>query len=245
VSKYARQAAEFVNLYSKSRGINRFPALVETLQLLQRRPEVRGRGVRVEVPAALAQWVRSESKLGNPALQAAAAATGDAELRRALTWSEAVNRDIAAMVRGVAPFPFVRDVLERLQGNADVLVVSATPQAALIAEWEEHGLRPFVAAIGGQESGTKKEMLANAKKYSPHCVLMVGDAPGDQQAAAANDCLFFPIEPDHEEASWRRLFEEGLDRFFAGTFAGDYQKQLIEAFDRCLPQLPPWPLDPA
>src|SRR4051794_38815059 len=32
VSKYAREAAEFVNLYSKSRGINRFPALIEALE---------------------------------------------------------------------------------------------------------------------------------------------------------------------------------------------------------------------
>ena len=40
VSKYAREAAEFVNLYSKSRGINRFPALVETMEWLQKRPEV-------------------------------------------------------------------------------------------------------------------------------------------------------------------------------------------------------------
>ena len=31
VSKYAREAAEFVNLYSKSRGANRFPALAEQL----------------------------------------------------------------------------------------------------------------------------------------------------------------------------------------------------------------------
>ena len=31
VSKYVREAAEFVNLYSKSRGINRFPALIEAL----------------------------------------------------------------------------------------------------------------------------------------------------------------------------------------------------------------------
>src|SRR5438477_10312909 len=53
VSKYAREAAEFVNLYSKSRGINRFPALIETLGWLLRRPEVRQRGVRVEVPQSL------------------------------------------------------------------------------------------------------------------------------------------------------------------------------------------------
>ena len=32
ISKYAREAAEFVNLYSKSRGINRFPALVEAMK---------------------------------------------------------------------------------------------------------------------------------------------------------------------------------------------------------------------
>ena len=34
VSKYAREAAEFVNLYSKWRGINRFPALLMTFDLL-------------------------------------------------------------------------------------------------------------------------------------------------------------------------------------------------------------------
>ena len=34
VSKYAREAAEFVNLYSKSRGVNRFPGLVEQLDLV-------------------------------------------------------------------------------------------------------------------------------------------------------------------------------------------------------------------
>ena len=43
VSKYAREASEFVNLYSKFRGINRFPALTEALDLLEHRPEVRRR----------------------------------------------------------------------------------------------------------------------------------------------------------------------------------------------------------
>ena len=44
VSKFAREAAEFVNLYSTSRGINRFPALIETLEWLQKRPEVGAAG---------------------------------------------------------------------------------------------------------------------------------------------------------------------------------------------------------
>src|ERR1044071_5637304 len=47
VSKYAREAAEFVNLYSKSRGINRFPALIEALEWLRDRPEVIARKVEI------------------------------------------------------------------------------------------------------------------------------------------------------------------------------------------------------
>ena len=50
VSKFAREAAEFVNLYSKSRGINRFPALVETLEWLNKRPVVKGRGFQAVMP---------------------------------------------------------------------------------------------------------------------------------------------------------------------------------------------------
>src|SRR4030066_386047 len=53
VSKYAREAAEFVNLYSKSRGANRFPALAEQLDWLRRRPEGKARGVNVVRPKGL------------------------------------------------------------------------------------------------------------------------------------------------------------------------------------------------
>jgi len=63
ISKYAREAAEFVNLYSKSRGINRFPALVETLQWLQSRPEVKARGVQITTgqgAASILERVRRE-----------------------------------------------------------------------------------------------------------------------------------------------------------------------------------------
>ena len=78
-----------------------------------------------------------------------------------------------------------------------------------------------------------------AKKYKPEHVLMVGDAPGDQQAAQANGALFFPIMPGAEDQSWRRLYEEGIDRFFNGTFAGEYQDRLLDEFDRALPSEPP------
>src|SRR2546423_3404835 len=47
VSKYAREAVEFVNLYSQWRGTNRWPALIMALDLLRGRPEVAARGFSV------------------------------------------------------------------------------------------------------------------------------------------------------------------------------------------------------
>jgi phosphoglycolate phosphatase-like HAD superfamily hydrolase len=240
VSKYAREAAEFVNLYSKSRGINRFPALIEALEHLRDRPEVIARGVSIRIPPSLVSWVKRETKLANPALAAAVKTSGDADLGQALAWSMDVNETIEKVVHGVPPFPFVRECLEKLLPAADLFVVSATPNEALEREWQEHDLAKFVAAICGQESGTKKESLANAKKYPPGHTLMIGDAPGDYQAAVANDALFYPINPGAEDVSWRGLFEEGIDRFLAGTFAGDYQKRLLAEFDTYLPETPPW-----
>ena len=47
ISKYARAASEFVNLYSKWRGVNRFPALMVTFDLLEDWPAVQARGVEI------------------------------------------------------------------------------------------------------------------------------------------------------------------------------------------------------
>ncbi|MBN2218093.1 MAG: HAD family hydrolase [Pirellulales bacterium] len=242
ISKYAREAAEFVNLYSKSRGVNRFPALIETFQWLQKRPEVKARGVAIEIPQSLADWIHRETKLGNPALEAEVEKNHDPELELALRWSKAVNESIAGMVRGVPPFPFVRECLDKIDGEADILVVSATPQEALTREWEEHDLKKYIAAICGQEIGTKKQSLQTASQYGPNCALMIGDAPGDYRAAVANQTLFFPINPGAEEASWKRLFEEGIERFLSGTFGGAYQKELLDEFESYLPENPPWPV---
>lgn len=242
ISKYAREAAEFVNLYSKSRGINRFPALIETLEWLQKRPEVKARGVSITIPQSLRDWVATETKLGNPALEKKVAAEGGLDLAHALKWSVAVNEDIAAMVRGVPPFPMVRESLAKLASQSDIVVCSATPNEALEAEWEEHDVKKYVVAVCGQESGNKKETLTNAAKYAANHSLMIGDAPGDYSAAKANNTLFYPINPGNEEQSWQRFFDESIDKFYDGTFAGAYQKMLLDEFDRYLPEKPSFKL---
>jgi phosphoglycolate phosphatase-like HAD superfamily hydrolase len=240
-SKYAREVWDFVNLYSKTRGTNRFPALVRSLQLLAARPQVQARGVRIWETAPLEAWIERESKLGNVALKQEVA-SGNHALEPVLAWSIAVNRAIEDLVEGVPPFPLFRESLARMNQRADVIVVSQTPTEALVREWTEHGVDRQVRFIAGQELGTKTEHIrfAAGGKYAPGRMLMIGDAPGDYKAAQGNGALFYPINPGDEEASWKRLHDEALDRFFAGRYAGDYEAGLIREFDAHLPEKPSW-----
>jgi phosphoglycolate phosphatase-like HAD superfamily hydrolase len=242
VSKYAREVAEFVNLYSKWRGTNRWPALISTLDFLRARPEVTAR--RCDIPNAprVRDFIASGKPLSNDGLRAYMAERPDPELQHALDWSNAVNVAISDLVHGLPPFPYVRESLELLKSKADSVVVSQTPTEALVREWEEHDIAQYVLAIAGQEMGTKKQHLkmATAGKYAPDHILMIGDALGDLEAARGNNALFFPVNPGHEEESWERLYKEGLQKFLAGDFAGNYESSLIQEFEKLLPATPPW-----
>lgn len=246
VSKYARMAAEFVNLYSRWRGINRFPALLMVFDLLAEWDAPMARGIRLPEVPRLREWVRTETRLGNPALKAYCQAHGEAEapdMHRCLAWSTAVNRSVEEIVQGgLPPFPWVRECLEKASDRADMMVCSQTPGEALEREWAEQKLDHYVFAINGQEVGTKAEHIQYAAegRYAPERILMIGDAYGDLKAARANNALFFPINPGDEENSWKRLYEEGLDRFFAGSYAGAYEQALIDDFARHLPETPSW-----
>jgi phosphoglycolate phosphatase-like HAD superfamily hydrolase len=242
VSKYVRETWEFVNLYSINRGSNRFLAVNETLRLLAIRPEVKARNFTVPSPTALIEWTNKETKLGNPTLKKYAAEINDPFITKTLEWSLKVNEDIEKMVFGITPFPFVRECLEKIKSKADVMVVSQTPYDALKREWAENKIDHFPMMIAGQEHGTKAEHLKYAakNKYPDEKILMIGDAIGDLKAAKSNGALFFPINPGKEEASWEKLYKEGLDRFFERTFKGAYEDELIAEFKTYLPEHPHW-----
>jgi len=242
VSKYAREAVEFINLYSKWRGTNRWPALISALDLLAERPEVIKRNCKIPKAPKVREFIASGKALSNDGLKAYMAEHPDPELEHALKWSKAVNDSVTYMVHNLPPFPYVRESLELIQKKADAMVVSATPTEALIKEWQENKIDKYVRAIAGQELGTKKQHLkiAAAGKYQPSRVLMIGDAPGDLDAARANNALFFPINPVHEDASWERFYKEGFEKFLSGQFAGAYEAGLIAEFEKLLPSTPPW-----
>ncbi len=242
VSKYAREAWDFVNLYSKTRGCNRFHALLDVMKYLSERKEVIERGAKLHDMTAVLEWTKKETKLGNPALEKYAAEVKDPIIDKALAWSKAINADIHEMVHDIPPFPHVRESLVKLRERADALVVSQTPTEALVREWSENDIQQYVHIICGQEYGTKTEHLKYAAKgkYPDNKILMIGDAPGDMKAAKANGVLFYPINPGKEVESWARFYNEALDKFFNLEFEGAYEQALIEEFNTYLPEKPHW-----
>jgi phosphoglycolate phosphatase-like HAD superfamily hydrolase len=242
VQKYARDVWDFVNLYSVNRGCNRFNALIYSLDLLAERKEFKARNGKVPDINELREWIKIETKLGNPALEKYVEAHPTPFLKNLLAWSKAVNKSIEDMVYGMPPFPFVKESLEKMYKRADLMVVSQTPLEALKREWEENKIDGYVRVIAGQELGTKTEHLkyAAAGKYPNDKILMIGDALGDLKAAKSNNVLFFPVNPGHEEKSWELFHNEALDRFYDGTYKGSYEDKLIEEFKSFLPELPPW-----
>ena len=244
VSKYARDAWDFANLYSKSRGANRFLTLIQIMDLLRDRKEVQARNAKIPDLSPLIEWTQKESKLGNPALERYAGEVNDPVIEQALRWSKAINATVAEMVHDIPPYPFMKESLIKLSEKADAMVVSSTPVEALRREWEENDMDGYMSLICGQEYGSKKEHLAYAAKgkYPDNHILMIGDAPGDMKAAKANGVLFYPINPGHEEDSWERFYKEGMEKFFKKEYEGAYETALIEEFESYLPEIPPWKL---
>lgn len=243
ISKYARETAEWVNLYSRWRGANRWPALVKVFELLAERPEVKARGFEVPQGEALKEFITSGFSPSESGLKAfIASGHGDEELWRGLEWTRAIDSLVAATVRGTPPFPYMRASLQKLQGKADLMVISTTVSDALRREWGEHDLAQYMAVMAGQDMGTKKQHLEFAArgKYPADQILMIGDAPGDRDAAHAVDALFYPICPGAEELSWQRFLEEACEKFLEGAYAGAYEAERIGEFERLLSDTPPW-----
>lgn len=266
VSRFAREAWDFVNLYSVYRGINRFLALGKVLDLVSQREELKEmKEFKMPDYSVLKAWLASGDPLNNQSLEKrieeaekskaeknADESSSDIlksekaidDLKKILAWSNDCNKRISEMVRGVPPFPYVRESLEKLSKHADIVIVSATATEALMREWEEHGLMDLVAAVCGQEAGSKSECIAKAKKYYKNdACLMIGDAPGDCQAAKDNDISFYPISPLKEGKSWHHFHDECLDMFFENKYAGKKEKEEIAAFEKILPKEPKWKQD--
>jgi len=229
----ARKICEWVGLYSPWRGLNRFQLILKIFQWLEKKLPSIGNPLPIK---QLEAFVNSGVALSNDELRK----WNGPALQEVLEWSLEVSRQIAVI--GEMPmFDEVFQGLEKVREVADAIVVSQTTEDALVREWRHAGVEHFVDVIAGAELGSKAESLALSMKgrYASDQVLMVGDAPGDLEAAREVGCLFFPIIPGDEVASWVELRETGIGRVLNGAFVGEYQDDLISRFNAVLSDAPP------
>ena len=84
-----------------------------------------------------------------------------------------------------------------------------------------------------QEAGSKAYCIGEMVKkgYDTTKILMVGDAPGDRDAAIKNNVWYYPILVGKEGYSWERLLNEAFPKLLDGSCDEAYQAQLIKEFE--------------
>ena len=219
-----------INLYTRTRGINRFKGLAMALT------EIDKQYCPIEGVAELAGWAAHAPELSNQALAEAAKTAKGPCLAKALSWSRKVNTAIDALPESEKkPFPGVAQALAAAHAAADVAVVSSANREAVEEEWTCCGLLSSVDVLCCQDSGSKAACIAQlkAKGYDPAHILMVGDAPGDQAAAQKNGVLFYPILARHEAESWAEFTAKALPALLSGSY-GPYGQEMAKRFEKNL-----------
>ena len=218
-----------INLYSGTRGINRFKGLAMALGEIDRQYTP------IDGVELLVDWAGHAPELSNDAVAKKAAEHPIFE--KALRWSRAVNQAIETLPpEAVRPFDHVKEALAAAHRVADVVVVSSANPEAVRDEWKRFGLIGDVDLLCTKEMGSKAYCIGKLVEKGYDAILMCGDASGDEKAARKNHVLYYPILVGHEDESWRRFLDEALDRFTGGTFAGAYQQTLVDAFNANLGQ---------
>ena len=222
---------EKVNLYSLTRGINRFPGLFMSFEELEKET-----GFSVGNLGEFDSYIKSGFPFSNKGLEDYLAEHPSEFCEKVLRWSRLSDEYFDKGCEGIEPFSAIVPALEKMQENADIMVVSAASQKGLERDWTQSGIAKNVAFIAGQELGKKKEQLLFAKKagYDEKKMLMIGDAPGDFEAAQGAGTLFYPIIPRQEEKCWEELRGKYFDMFIRGEYTQEVQNELYDTFKKTL-----------
>ena len=223
-----------INLFSMTRGINRFKGLAMALG------EINEKYKPIVGIAALQHWVEVAPALSNDGVAKAAAEASDADAKlvfeKALSWSKAVNAAIVKLPEELkVPYEGAKEGLAAAHEFADVAMVSSANRDAVEEEWGKFGLLEHTDIVLAQDIGSKAACIAAMMKfgYDPDKVVMVGDAPGDCDAAEKNMVHYYPILVNHEKASWDEAIAVGFEKLQSGEFTA-YGAQKKEEFLRNL-----------
>lgn len=159
-----------INLYSRSRGLNRFPGLIATLDTLRKDY---GFSDLPTLPA-LREWLAGAPTLSNPALEQAIGNTPEVsearqELTRVLAWSQDVNNLGKTVLADPGIFSGAEEAMNTLAHQGFTLgVVSQSPRASVIQHWQSRGLitrHHLSDRMFGQEDGKKADCLIDLTRH--------------------------------------------------------------------------------
>ncbi len=209
-----------INLFSMTRGINRFKGLAMALA------EIDKQYTPIQGIEHLVHWADTAPALSNDGVAKAAeeAADPDAKLilSKALSWSKAVNASIVELPEELKiPYEGAKEGLAAAHQFADVAMVSSANRDAVEEEWGKFGLLEYTDIVLAQDIGSKAACIAEMLKfgYDLDKVLMVGDAPGDSDAAKKNGVHYYPILVNHEKESWDEAIATAFGRLQSGGYA--------------------------
>lgn len=215
-----------INLYSMTRGINRFLGLAKILRYIN------DNITQIEDVTSLEEFVKHADELSNASVEKEVAKNGSLCLSKSLSWSQAVNKSIKSLPQSlIKPFEGVKEKLEKLHEDCDIAIVSSANYEAVLEEWEKFDLMCHVDILLAQNVGSKKSCIEKLLSfgYDRKKTMMTGDAPGDLEAATKNGVCYYPILVKHEKESWDSI-NEAVQNLQNGTFDGEYQQKLIEKF---------------
>lgn len=219
-----------INLFSMTRGINRFKGLAMALG------EISEKYMPIPGIDALMHWADTAPALSNDAVVMAAAEAGDPAAKhifeKTLNWSKAVNAAIVQLPAEMkVPYDGAGEGLAEAHSFADVAVVSSANRDAVVEEWSKFDLLRHTDIVLAQDVGSKAACIAGMLKfgYDPSKVLMVGDAPGDCDAAEKNGVYYYPILVNHEKESWDEAVAAAFDKLRSGEYAA-YGAEKKQAF---------------
>ena len=224
-----------INLFSMTRGINRFKGLAMALG------EINETYKPIPGIQYLKAWVETAPALSNDGVAKAAAEASDPEAKtifeKALAWSKAVNASIVMLPEELKiPYAGAKEGLAAAHLVADVAMVSSANRDAVEEEWSKFGLLEHTDIVLAQDIGSKAACIKTMLQfgYDPDKVVMVGDAPGDLDAAKQNGVHYYPILVNRETESWDVFCKDILAKITDMSYGGSCEAEKHQAFFRNL-----------
>ena len=217
-----------INLFSMTRGINRFKGLAMALG------EINEHYRPIPGIAHLQRWADEAPALSNDGVAKALAEATEPDAKqifeKALKWSKAVNAAIVELDESLkVPYNGALEGLAAAHSFADVAMVSSANRDAVEEEWGKFGLLMHTDIVLAQDVGSKAACIAAMLRfgYDTDKVLMIGDAPGDCDAAEKNGVHYYPILVNHEKQSWDEAIAVAFEKLRNGEYTayGTQKKQ--------------------